>query len=104
MNHSGRAGGALLERSELEPETLLRGPEPEALLRGPEPEAQERLRAVLERIRSETGVTLKDMQDLDTIDPTMFNDTTHLGRYLGDVAFTDHLVNEYAGRLGANEN
>ena len=68
------------------------------------PEAQERLQAVLERIRSETGVTIKDMQDLDTIDPTMFNDTTHLGRYTGDVPFTAHLVSEYAGMLGASEN
>ncbi len=65
------------------------------------PEARERLRLVLERIRVETGLTVRDHQDLPEINPEMFSDTTHLARYSGDVAYTDFLAREYGFLLGA---
>lgn len=65
------------------------------------PEAQARLDALLDRIRVETGVVVKDFQVIDAITPEMYSDTTHLGRYIGDVPFTDFLVDEY-GPILAN--
>lgn len=59
------------------------------------PEAAGRLAAVLQRVRDETGVTIRDYQLLEGITPEMFSDTTHLARYSGDVFFTSHLVEEY---------
>jgi len=64
------------------------------------PEARARLQAVLDRIHDETGVTIRNFQELDTVTPEMFGDTTHLARYSGDVAFTGHLVDVYAPLLG----
>lgn len=60
------------------------------------PEAIERLRAAVERIERETGVPVKNFQDLPEIQPEMFSDTTHLNRYRGAVAFTGRMVEEYA--------
>lgn len=60
------------------------------------PAAVERLEAVLARIELETGVPVKNFQDLPEIQPEMFRDTTHLNRYRGAVAFTRRLVEEYA--------
>ncbi|MCG8462572.1 MAG: hypothetical protein MI919_40320 [Holophagales bacterium] len=65
-------------------------------------EAQARLDAVLERIHAETGVRIRNFQLLEGISPEMYSDTTHLARYSGDVAFTAHLVREYAPLLGAS--
>ena len=62
-------------------------------------EAAERLQGVLDRIRDETGVVIKDWQVTDRITPEMFSDTTHLSRYAGDVEFTEMLVEEYAPLL-----
>lgn len=63
------------------------------------PEARARLDAVLETIRRETGVTIRDYQELPAFDAELFSDTTHLSRYAGDVAFTSLLVDEYAPLL-----
>ncbi|MEM7350305.1 MAG: hypothetical protein AAF657_05835 [Acidobacteriota bacterium] len=63
------------------------------------PEAVERMQVVLDRIRSETGVTIRDYQVLEGFSAKMFSDTTHLSRYEGDVAFTAHLVEEYTPLL-----
>jgi hypothetical protein len=63
------------------------------------PEAVERLQAVLDRIQKETGVTIRDFQDLDEITPEMFSDTTHLARYTGDITFTQYLADFYAPQL-----
>ena len=63
------------------------------------PEALARMAVVLNRIRDETGVTIRNYQDLEGFTPEMFGDTTHLARYQGDVPFTAHLVEEYAPLL-----
>lgn len=60
------------------------------------PEASARLQEAMNRIQRETGVTIKNFQDIPTITPEMFSDTTHLNRYRGAVAFTKRLVQEYA--------
>jgi len=66
------------------------------------PEAAARLAAVVERIEHETGLNLRDYQTLPEITPDMYSDTTHLARYLGDVPFTEFLVDEYAESLGGS--
>lgn len=63
------------------------------------PEAIERQRAVVERIQAETGVRVRDFQEIDAVSNDMFSDTTHLNRYYGAVAFTEFLVEEYGGLL-----
>lgn len=63
------------------------------------PEAVERLAAVLYQIESETGVTIRNFQDIDVITTDMYSDTTHLARYTGDVVFTRFLADEYGPRL-----
>ncbi len=63
------------------------------------PEAQQRLDEVLDRIRRETGVTIRNYQLLESITPDMYSDTTHLGRYVGEMVFTEHLAKEYAPLL-----
>ncbi len=63
---------------------------------GRPPEAQRRLDEVLERIRRETGATVRSFEDAEGITPEMFGDTTHLARYSGDVAYTHLLVETYA--------
>ncbi len=66
------------------------------------PEAAERLRVVLERIADETGVVIRNHQELPGITPEMYFDTTHLSRYSGDVAYTSFLVDEYAPILAGD--
>lgn len=63
-------------------------------------ESAARLKAVLDRIRQETGVTIRDYQLLESVTPDMYSDTTHLARYSGDVVFTDQLVADYGELLG----
>ena len=63
------------------------------------PEARARMAVVLERVQKETGVTIRNFQDLDLITPEMYSDTTHLARYQGDVPFTAHLVDVYESQL-----
>ena len=63
------------------------------------PAAKQRLRQVLSRIEAETGVKIKDFQDIPAITPEMFSDTTHLARYLGDVPFTHFLAETYSSQL-----
>jgi len=63
------------------------------------PEAIARQAAVVERIRRETGVPLRDFQVTDAVSNSMFGDTTHLNRYQGAVAFTHLLVKEYEDLL-----
>ena len=65
------------------------------------PEAQARLDAVLERVRSETGAPIRNFQQIPGVTPESFSDTTHLTRYEGAVALTEHLVSVYAERLAA---
>jgi hypothetical protein len=54
---------------------------------------------VVERIRRETGVPLRDFQQTDFVSNDMFSDSTHLNRYQGAVAFTHLLAQEYAELL-----
>ncbi|TQV82920.1 hypothetical protein [Aliikangiella coralliicola] len=63
------------------------------------PEALERQNRVLRRIEMETGIKIKDFQNIPSITPEMFSDTTHLARYSGDIAFTHALVENYANDL-----
>ncbi len=63
------------------------------------PEALARQAAVVERIRLETGVPLRDFQQTDVVSNDMFGDSTHLNRYQGAVAFTHLLAEEYADLL-----
>ncbi len=70
------------------------------------PEAVARMQAVLDRIRRETGVEIRDYQDVG-FGPEHFSDTTHLSRYGGDVPFTAFLAEEYepvlAGLVAAGD-
>ena len=63
------------------------------------PEAVARQTAVIERIRRETGVPLRDFQVSDEVSNSMLGDATHLNRYQGAVAFTHLLVEEYEDLL-----
>lgn len=63
------------------------------------PEVAARLQEVIVRIERKTGVKVVNHQVIDMISPDMFRDTTHLGRYIGDVPYTDYLVEQYAERL-----
>jgi len=67
------------------------------------PEVQQRLNDVLDRIRRETGVKVRDFQLLEPFTPEMFRDTTHLVHYSGDVAFTHYLAEEYGPNLASVE-
>jgi len=67
------------------------------------PEGTQRLAAALERIEAETGISIRNMQDAKEITPDMFSDTTHLGRYTGDLPFTRLLVNELGSTLSARQ-
>ncbi len=60
------------------------------------PEASQRLAVVLERIERETGIKIRNLQDAPEITPDMYGDTTHLGRYTGDLPFAQLLVDELA--------
>ncbi|MFT6735016.1 MAG: hypothetical protein ACJAS9_003219 [Polaribacter sp.] len=59
------------------------------------PEGKKRLVAAIQQIEKATGVKIRDHQNLDIINPSMFRDTTHLARYRGDVIYTDFLVEQY---------
>ena len=63
------------------------------------PEGKARLADAIKQIELATGITIRDHQDLDVIDPTMFSDTTHLARYRGDVPYTNYLIEQYANDL-----
>jgi hypothetical protein len=58
------------------------------------PEAKQRLADTMQRISRDTGITIRNYQDMPGITPDMFSDTTHLGRYTGDIPFTRLLVDE----------
>ena len=38
-------------------------------------------------------------QLIEEVTPQMFSDATHLGRYVGDIPYTEYLVEQYAERL-----
>jgi len=63
------------------------------------PGTMERQAAVLEQIRTETGVPVRNLQVIDTVSNDMFSDTTHLNRYHGAVEFTRFLAEQYAETL-----
>jgi hypothetical protein len=63
------------------------------------PEGKKRLVAAIQQIEKATGVKIRDHQNLDIINPSMFRDTTHLARYRGDVIYTDFLVEQYQDSL-----
>jgi hypothetical protein len=63
------------------------------------PEVAARLQSVIERIERETGVPVRNQQLIEASPPEAFSDTTHLGRYVGDIPWTEHLVREYGERL-----
>jgi hypothetical protein len=54
---------------------------------------------VIMQIEQAAGITIRDHQDLDIINPTMLSDTTHLARYRGNVPYTEYLVEQYANDL-----
>jgi hypothetical protein len=66
------------------------------------PSGKQRLANTLERISRETGITIRNMQDVPEITPDMYSDTTHLGRYTGDIPFTRLLVDEIEPLLKNN--
>ena len=63
------------------------------------PEVLERQRLLLERIERETGVVVRDFQQIDAISNDMFSDTTHLNGLEGLHVFTRFLADEYAHLL-----
>jgi hypothetical protein len=63
------------------------------------PESKTRLADAIKQIEQATGITIRDHQDLDIINPTMFSDTTHLARYRSDVPYTNYLIEQYANDL-----
>ena len=62
-------------------------------------EGKKRLAAVVARIERETGLAVRSYRDAPEISPDMFGDTTHLGRYNGDIPFTRLLARDMAGVL-----
>ncbi|NNE06813.1 MAG: hypothetical protein HKN15_13915 [Xanthomonadales bacterium] len=63
------------------------------------PEGWKRLEKIIARIERETGIKMLNLQDTPEVTPDMFSDTTHLGRYTGDIAFTRLLADEMARSL-----
>ena len=63
------------------------------------PEVAARLQTVIERIERETGVPVRNHQLIDEVPPRAFRDTTHLGRYIGDIPYTEYLAEQYSSRL-----
>lgn len=61
--------------------------------------AKKRLANAVRQIEDATGIVIKNHQDIEPINPDMFRDSTHLARYLGDIAYTDFLVKEYLEKL-----
>lgn len=62
-------------------------------------DALERQAAAVERISRETGLPVRNFQQIGAVSNDMFSDTTHLNRYEGAVAFTMFLADEYAELL-----
>ena len=58
-----------------------------------------RLNETIAKIESETGIKIRNHQDLSVMKPHMFRDTTHLNRYQGAVTYTDYLIENYANLL-----
>jgi len=63
------------------------------------PEAMARMEEVLDRIERETGILIRNFQEIDEVTPTMFSDTTHLNHYHGAKVFTRFLARVYAPYL-----
>ncbi|NND43782.1 MAG: hypothetical protein HKN58_00560 [Xanthomonadales bacterium] len=63
------------------------------------PGGRERLERAIATIEQATGIRMINLQDAPEITPDMFVDTTHLGRYTGDVAFTRLLADIMATRM-----
>lgn len=63
------------------------------------PEVQAKLDAMMERISSETGVVVRDMQVSNRITPEMFVDTTHLSVTTGAETYTRFLAETYEATL-----
>jgi hypothetical protein len=59
-------------------------------------EGRERLARVVTRIERETGISVRSYRDHPGFSPDMFGDTTHLGRYNGDIPFTRVLATDMA--------
>ena len=59
------------------------------------PDALERQKQVIERIERETGVVVRDFQQIEAVSNDMFSDTTHLNALDGRYAFTRFLAGEY---------
>ncbi len=63
------------------------------------PEARARLHQVLAKIEAETGVAVRNFQELEEVSPKMFSDTTHLNDFLGAKVFTKFLAETYTPLL-----
>ncbi|NQZ07932.1 MAG: hypothetical protein HRT35_12285 [Algicola sp.] len=63
------------------------------------PEAQARLNSAIAQIEKGTGLSIRNHQNLEQINPQMFRDATHLARYQGDIVYTQFLVEQYIGDL-----
>ncbi|MDX1460225.1 MAG: hypothetical protein R3348_04140 [Xanthomonadales bacterium] len=63
------------------------------------PEGWRRLEQTIERIERETGITMMNLINEPSITPDMFSDTTHLGRYTGDIPFTRLIADRVSHRL-----
>lgn len=63
------------------------------------PEARARLDDAIKQIEQATGLKVTDHQVLPQIPPSMFYDATHLSRYIGDVAYSSFLAEQYYNDL-----
>jgi hypothetical protein len=63
------------------------------------PEARARLDKAINQIEQATGIKIVDHQVIDEVPPEMFWDATHLSRYIGDVAYTKYLAEQYFNDL-----
>lgn len=59
------------------------------------PEARARLDKAIAQIEQATGLKVVDHQDIPQVTPDMFWDATHLARYMGDVAYTQFIAEQY---------
>jgi hypothetical protein len=62
-------------------------------------EGKLRLAKAIKQIEEATGITIRNHQEIDEVNPDMFSDTTHLAKYSGDVAYTEFLVRQYSDDL-----
>lgn len=62
-------------------------------------DGQQRMQEVVKQIERETGVTIRNHQNIPEITPEMYRDTTHLSRYHGDVPYTKFLLKEFSELL-----